>query len=65
MSRKDRSQSGRGYSDRKVGNREPIPTFLIVCEGEETEPNYFRSFPVKTRPTIKIVGLGRQTVQVS
>jgi RloB-like protein len=64
MSRKDRSQPGKGDSNRKVGNRELTPTFLIVCEGKETEPNYFKCFPVKTRPKIKIVGLGRQTVQV-
>jgi hypothetical protein len=64
MSRKDRSQSTKGYSDRKVGNRERIPTFLIVCEGEKTEPNYFSSFPVSTRPEIEIVGRGGQTTKV-
>jgi hypothetical protein len=36
-----------------MGNRKPIPTFLIVCEGKKTEPNYFRSFPVSTRPEIE------------
>lgn len=29
---------------RKVNNREKIAYFLIVCEGEKTEPNYFSSF---------------------
>jgi hypothetical protein len=63
---KQRSQdkSGQGYSDRKVGNRKLIPTFLIVCEGEKTEPNYFRSFPVSTRPEIDIVGAGCETIAV-
>jgi hypothetical protein len=64
MSRKDRSNSGQGYSDRKMSNRKPIPTFLIVCEGEKTEPNYFRSFPVSTRPEIEIVGAGCETIAV-
>ena len=61
MPRKDRSNSDRGYSDRKMGNRKPIPTFLIVCEGEKTEPNYFKCFPVSTRPKIEIVGAGCET----
>ncbi len=64
MSRKDRSNSDRGYSDRKMGNRKPIPTFLIVCEGEKTEPNYFKCFPVSTRPKIEIVGAGCETIAV-
>lgn len=28
-------------------SRELITYFLIVCEGEKTEPNYFKSFPKK------------------
>lgn len=28
----------RGYSRRDVDTREPIQRFLIVCEGEKTEP---------------------------
>ena len=24
-----------------------LPIFLIVCEGEKTEPNYFKAFPKK------------------
>ena len=47
-----------------MGNRKPISTFLIVCEGAKTEPNYFRSFPVSTRPEIKIVGAGCETIAV-
>jgi hypothetical protein len=62
--RQAKSNSGRGYSDRKVGNRTTIRTFLIVCEGEKTEPNYFRSFPVSTRPEIDIVGAGCETIAV-
>ncbi len=28
-------------------SRELVTYFLIVCEGEKTEPNYFKSFPKK------------------
>jgi len=31
----------------KKKKRELISYFLIVCEGEKTEPNYFKSFPKK------------------
>jgi hypothetical protein len=61
---RSRDNSGKGYLDRKVRNRTTIPTFLIVCEGEKTEPNYFRSFPVSTRPEIDIVGAGCETIAV-
>lgn len=35
----------------RVGVRELKAFFLIVCEGEKTEPNYFKSFP-KTNGSI-------------
>lgn len=38
--------SSRGYSPRKVEIRKPIERFLIICEGEKTEPRYFESFRV-------------------
>lgn len=41
-----RKPYSRGYSPRKVDTREVRQRFLIVCEGEKTEPNYFRSFRV-------------------
>jgi hypothetical protein len=54
-----RKKSLDDYNNRKVTNRR---WFLIVCEGEKTEPNYFRSFPVD-RKLIKldIQGEGRNT----
>jgi hypothetical protein len=42
----NRRKKASGYSERKVKNREVKQTFLIVCEGEKTEPNYFKSFHV-------------------
>ncbi len=45
---------------RKKEARKPAQTFLIVCEGEKTEPNYFRSFNL-SNATIEVVGTGRNT----
>jgi hypothetical protein len=53
-----RNISSRGYSVRKVNTREIRQRFLIVCEGEKTEPNYFRSFRAPT-VVIDIQGLGK------
>jgi hypothetical protein len=53
----------RGYSVRRVGIREPIERFLIVCEGEKTEPSYFRSFRVP-KDIITVIGLGANTVSL-
>lgn len=33
--------------------------FRIYCEGENTEPEYFRSFPVNTETKVEVLGLGR------
>src|SRR5688572_20845892 len=53
----------RSYSERIVGKRLPAEKFLIVCEGEETEPNYFRSFRVP-REVAVIKGLGDNTKRI-
>lgn len=50
--------TSRGYSRRKVNTREIRQRFLIVCEGKETEPNYFRSFRVPG-VVIEIQGVGK------
>lgn len=49
------------YSERKVETRETFERFLIVCEGEKTEPNYFNSFRVP-KEVIKIYGEGDNTI---
>jgi hypothetical protein len=54
-----RKVNTRGYLPRKVNTREIRQRFLIVCEGEKTEPNYFRSFRVpKDVAEIDVQGLG-------
>ena len=46
-----------GHSPRKVNIREVRQRFLIVCEGEKTEPNYFNSFRVP-KDVIDVKGVG-------
>jgi hypothetical protein len=53
----------RGYSERIVDAREIKDRFLIVCEGEKTEPNYFKGF----RPAGKVLdirGVGYNTTKL-
>jgi hypothetical protein len=52
-----REPNSRGYSTRKVNTREVRQRFLIVCEGEKTEPNYFKSFRVP-KNVIDVKGVG-------
>ncbi len=40
--------------ERKIRN-----LFRIYCEGENTEPEYFKSFPVNTETEVFAIGLGR------
>ena len=46
---------------RRQGVREIKQSFLIVCEGENTEPDYFKAFRM-TAATIKAVGQAMNTV---
>ena len=50
-----------------IGRNQPTKdekqSFLIVCEGKNTEPDYFRKFKLKTA-TIKVVGEGYNTVSL-
>jgi len=56
---------GPSYLRRSVAKREPRQRFLIVCEGKETEPNYFRGFRVPgSVMEMDIRGLGLNTVDL-
>ncbi len=46
---------------RRQGIREVKQSFLIVCEGEKTEPDYFKAFRM-TAATIKAVGEAMNTM---
>lgn len=52
-----KKKNSREYSRKNVNTREVKQRFLIVCEGEKTEPNYFRSFRVPGN-VIHIKGVG-------
>lgn len=49
--------------DRPEPTRIEKPTFLIVCEGENTEPSYFRKFKLSTA-TIRAIGEGYNTTSL-
>jgi len=38
-------------------------SILIICEGEKTEPNYFKSFPAST-VKVETIGTGRNTLSL-
>lgn len=60
MSKKSSLHTRRGFSQRVVETRSLRKRFLIVCEGEKTEPNYFRGFRAPGR-TVDIRGIGYNT----
>lgn len=48
---------------RRQGIREVKQSFLIVCEGENTEPDYFRAFRM-TAATVKAIGEAMNTMSL-
>ncbi|MEC3879226.1 RloB domain-containing protein [Parapedobacter sp. 10938] len=60
----------RSEQKRKVGIRSLRRYYLIVCEGEKTEPNYFEGLKgdlpkgVLTHYRIDIAGTGRNTLSL-
>lgn len=62
---KREKREAKAAKKRKVATREKIVRFLIVCEGERTEPNYFRTLVKdrysEVRSEEDIVGEGRST----
>lgn len=51
---------GQKLAPRSVLHRELRQRFLIICEGEKTEPNYFRSFRVNV--DVEVVGTACNTL---
>lgn len=59
---KGSARSSKSYYNRFVETRTQRKWFLIVCEGTETEPNYFKSFPVNKKViNLDIQGKGLNT----
>lgn len=48
---------------RRSGYMETKQSFLIICEGENTEPDYFNAFRL-TSASVKVVGKGLNTVKL-
>lgn len=63
--RKRLPDKGRSISRKRRANyRERRRRFLIVCEGKQTEPNYFRRFATGNAVDVEAVGTGRNTLAV-
>lgn len=61
---KREKREAKAAKKRKVATREKIVRFLIVCEGERTEPNYFRELVKDKYSEVRsedIIGEGRST----
>ena len=59
----DWKQSRNSFT-RKFGSKGSTKKIiLIVCEGEKTEPNYFKSFRVSS-VKINVIGLGANTISL-
>jgi hypothetical protein len=57
-------QTNYGRYERKIDTKEVRQRFLIVCEGEKTEPNYFRNFRVPGKVYCDVRGFGYNTVSL-
>ncbi|MBN1935865.1 MAG: RloB domain-containing protein [Anaerolineae bacterium] len=56
---------GRPLKGRVVNTRLVRPRFLIVCEGKQTEPNYFKRFRVNAEVVdVQVVGLGNDPLNL-
>jgi homoserine dehydrogenase len=61
MSKREKPWERKKYLGRK-GKERTIRKILILCEGKNTEPCYFESFPIdKNELEIEVLGLGRNT----
>ncbi len=63
MSKKQKKDHRKSNLSRQTGVRVIKQSFLIVCEGENTEPDYFKAFRM-TAATIKAVGQGMNTLSL-
>lgn len=61
MSKKQKKDHRKSSLSRRQGVREIKQSFLIVCEGEKTEPDYFKAFRM-TAATVKAVGQAMKTM---
>lgn len=64
--RRATSRGTKGYRQRAVDVREPKQRFLIVCEGQKTEPYYFQALRQDHRlnATVTVMGKGLDPSQL-
>lgn len=63
MARQNRKDHSTSNLTRKQGTRYVKQSFLIVCEGMRTEPDYFKAFRVTTA-TVKAIGQAMNTISL-
>lgn len=63
MSRIKATLRGKSYVERSIDTKAVRKRFLIVCEGEKTERNYFRRFRVPGK-IIDVKGIGFNTISL-
>ena len=56
-------RGGKGYRSRRTNTRTPRQRFLIVCEGERTEPVYFECFRTP-KLVVKVRGIGADPLEI-
>jgi len=61
MSKQQKKDHRKASLTRRQGVREIKQSFLIVCEGEKTEPDYFKAFRM-TAATVKALGQAMNTM---
>lgn len=61
MAKRQKKDHRSSNLSRRQGVRKIKQSFLIVCEGEKTEPNYFKAFRM-TAATVKAVGQAMNTM---
>jgi len=52
------------YLRRQTKTRETRKRFLIVCEGEKTEVNYFKAFTVPNKIEVRVKGEGKNSLSL-
>ena len=52
------------YLRRQTKTRETRKRFLIICEGEKTEVNYFKAFDVPKKIEVRVKGEGKNSLSL-
>ncbi|MGB4594525.1 MAG: RloB family protein [Anaerolineaceae bacterium] len=64
MPHRNQLKERRPNHTRRLNLFEPRQSFLIVCEGEKTEPYYFSRFPIPQDSIVIVEGIGANTLSL-